>query len=254
MEQTLKTVIVTQARLGSTRLPGKVLLPIGGKTLLEMHLNRIAKAKLLDKVIVATTVKLDDTLIAEKVKLWGYDVYRGSENDVLDRYYQACKPYQPEWVVRVTSDCPLIDPVIIDATIAFAQLNDADYCANIFVEHFPDGQDVEVFKFSCLEEAWKNTTLKSDREHVTPYIRNNTDLKGGKLYKGFNLPAPGDYSSVRMTVDEPNDFELIEKLVSNLGADKTWLEYTKHIIENNLGEINNSSLRNEGYQNSLKND
>lgn len=254
MVQTLKTVLVTQARLGSTRLPGKVLLSIGEKTLLEMHLNRISGAKLQDKVIVATTVKSDDELIAEKAKEWGYEVYRGSEDDVLDRFYQACKPHQPEWVVRVTSDCPLIDPVIIDATIAFAQLNDADYCANILVEHFPDGQDVEVFKFSCLEEAWRNATLKSDREHVTPYIRNNTDIKGGKLYKGFNVPSPADYSKIRMTVDEPIDFDLIEKLVTDLGTDKTWLEYTNHILEHNLSEINHSILRNEGYQKSVKND
>jgi len=142
MESALNTLIITQARTGSTRLPNKVLLQIKGEELLITHLERLKKCKLNDKLIVATTSKKADDLIislCDKIKV---DTYRGSEHDVLDRFYQASVNYQPKWVVRVTSDCPLIDPDLVDAVIAFAQTQDLDYFSNGIVENFPDGQDV----------------------------------------------------------------------------------------------------------------
>ena len=125
---------------------------------------------------------------------------------------------------------------------------------NTFVEKFPDGQDVEVFKFSALETAWKSAKLQSEREHVTPYIRNNSDFNGGVLFKAINFPCKFDYSKIRMTVDEIRDFELIKRLIEEIGVDQTWLKYTNYIIENDLGIINNSIIRNEGLKTSLKND
>jgi spore coat polysaccharide biosynthesis protein SpsF len=248
------TILITQARSGSTRLPGKVLKEINGKTLLQIHLDRLKKCKSVSEIIVATTTNSEDQIIFEKAIEWGFIASKGSESDVLDRFYQAVKDKNADWIVRVTSDCPLIDPILVDDVINFVHSNNKDYGANILIENFPDGQDIEVFKFSVLEEAWKNAKLLSEREHVTPYIRNNTDLNGGNLFSAINYPCDFDFSKIRMTVDESKDFELIKKLINDLGIDKTWLEYTNHIIQNNLTEINNSIIRNEGLLKSLKND
>jgi spore coat polysaccharide biosynthesis protein SpsF (cytidylyltransferase family) len=221
----LKTLLITQARTGSTRLPGKVLKTIEGKTLLEIHLERLKKCKRVNNILVATTTHPNDEIIFDNSIKWGFHSFRGSEQDVLDRFYQAAKPYEPDWIVRVTSDCPLIDPALIDAVIEFAQNKNADYCANN-LRDFPDGQDVEVFKFTVLEKAWKEATEKSDREHVTTFIRNNRN----SLFSLAEYTGQGNFSEVRMTVDDAKDFELIEHLIHELGTDKTWKEYAEHII------------------------
>tara|TARA_B110000114_G_scaffold71976_1_gene76316 strand:- start:1613 stop:2374 length:762 start_codon:yes stop_codon:yes gene_type:complete len=250
----VKTVLITQARSGSTRFPGKILKEIEGKSLLQIHLNRLSECKTISKIIVATTIKPEDEIIYNKAIQWGFDASRGSELDVLDRFYKAVKNEKPDWVVRVTSDCPLIDSKLVDNIISFVQQKNVDYGSNTLVENFPDGQDVEVFKFSALETAWESAKLQSEREHVTPYIRNNSDFNGGVLFKAINFPCEFDYSKIRMTVDEIRDFELIKKLIEELGIDQTWLKYTNYIIENDLGTINNSIIRNEGLKTSLKND
>ncbi len=242
----MNVLLITQARLGSTRLPGKVLKKIGGRSLLQIHLERLYKAKQVDKIVIATTNKEEDKAINDIAKELGFAVYRGSENDVLDRYYQAAKELSPLWIVRVTADCPLIDPELVDVVIEYAKENDADYCSNNLDERFPDGQDVEVFKFKCLERAWREASMNSEREHVTPYIRKN--------FNCLNYPLVENFSNVRMTVDEPADFELIKKLVEGLGTDKSWREYVNYIIFNQLGELNSSIKRNEGYIKSLRKD
>lgn len=250
----LKTLLVTQARTGSTRLPGKILMEVNGTPLLKIHLDRLKKSKKADKIIVATTICEEDNIIEELAKEWGYEVFRGSENDVLDRFYQAVKKFNPLWVVRVTSDCPLIDPMLVDKVIEAVQLESKDYGSNVINETFPDGQDVEVFKFSALEKAWKEASKSSEREHVTPFIRNNSNLKNENIFSAISYNNNIDYSNIRMTVDEQRDFELIYKVISELGLNKTWLEYTEYIISNKLLEINGNIIRNEGYLKSLKND
>ena len=248
------TVLITQARIGSKRLPGKVLKKIGNKTLLQIHLERLSKCKSISDIIVATTNKDEDKVIYENSLCLGFKAFKGSENDVLDRFYQAVKNKKPEWIVRVTSDCPLIDPVLIDKVVKFVHDNKKDYGSNILIENFPDGQDIEVFKFSVLENAWNNACLLSDREHVTTFIRKNSDFNGGNLFSAINYPCYKNFSDIRMTVDEKVDFDLISILINNLGDDKTWLEYTNYILENKLYEINNSIIRNEGLLKSIKND
>ena len=228
----MKVVVITQARSGSTRLPNKVLLKIQEKTLLQIHIDRIKQAEEIDDIIIATTTEQADDVIVNLAERLGVKYYRGSENDVLDRFYQTVKEIKPKWIVRVTSDCPLLDPKMIDAVVACAQLNDVDYCSNGLVENFPDGQDVEVFKFSALELAWKEAKLKSEREHVTPFIRMNSNFYEGSLFNAVNFPCAHDFSKIRMTVDEPKDFDLINKLITDLGIDQSWLEYTKYIINN----------------------
>lgn len=250
----IETLLITQARTGSTRLPNKILKTIKGKTLLEIHIERLQQCKNVSQIIVATTLEGADEVVNKLALKCGVGSYMGSVDDVLDRFYQASKDINPEWIVRVTSDCPLIDPLIVDAVIALAKANDVDYCSNTLIEHFPDGQDVEVFKFSALQQAWKAALLKSEREHVTPYIRKNTILNGGNLFNAINLPCFANFSDIRMTVDEENDFKLIQKLIDDLGTGERWYTYTKHIINNQLQEINGDIVRNEGLIKSLKND
>jgi spore coat polysaccharide biosynthesis protein SpsF (cytidylyltransferase family) len=250
----VKTILITQARTGSTRLPGKVLKEIGGKSLLQIHLDRLKNCKNISEIIVATTINEEDKEIFDKAIGWGYTASRGSESDVLDRFFQAVKDKKADWIVRVTSDCPLIDPILVDDVIRLVQESDKDYGANILIENFPDGQDIEVFKFSALERAWKEANLQSEREHVTPYIRNNSDYKGGTLFLAVNYPCESDFSKIRMTVDESRDFDLIEILIDKLGVEKSWLEYTNYIIDNDLNKVNDQIIRNEGLLKSLKND
>lgn len=248
------TILITQARIGSTRLTGKVLKEINGESLLQIHLDRLKKCKSVSEIIVATTTNSEDQIISKKAIEWGFGSFIGSEMDVLDRFYQSVKDRKVKWIVRVTSDCPLIDPVLVDNVINFVKVNNKDYGSNTLIENFPDGQDIEVFKFTALEHAWKNAKLKSEREHVTLFIKNNSDFYNKHIFSAINYDCDFDFSKIRMTVDEIRDFELIKILINNLGTDRTWLEYTNYIIQNSLTEINDSIIRNEGLLKSLKND
>jgi spore coat polysaccharide biosynthesis protein SpsF (cytidylyltransferase family) len=251
----MNVIVITQARSGSTRLPNKVLKKIQGKTLLQIHIDRIKQAKEVDDIYIATTTQKADDMIAELAESLNIKYSRGSENDVLDRFYQTVKNIKPTFVVRLTSDCPLIDPMLLDEVIQHAKHQNVDYYANIFEERFPDGQDIEVFKFSALERAWKETSLKSDREHVTPYIRNNSSYKGGLLFKSNNHGLEQNYNNARLTVDEPQDFEVIKKIIQTLGFDKDWKTYADYYLNNRkIKALNSSVIRNEGYQKSVNQD
>jgi len=175
-------------------------------------------------------------------------------NNVLDRFYKAALPHMPDYVVRVTSDCPLLDAELIDSVITFTVKEKADYGANVMVEEYPDGQDIEVFSFKALEQAWKEAKLRSDREHVTPFIRNNSNLKGGRFFKAVHYKCNSNYNHIRMTVDEPKDLDAIKLLVSKLGTRASWQEYTQYIINNSKEFDNQDILRNEGYLHSLISD
>jgi len=251
----MKILAITQARVGSTRLPGKVLKIIGGKTLLEIHLSRILQSKLINKLKVATTIEPEASkiiAIADKLEV---ESFRGSIDDVLERFYLTALPEKPDYVVRLTSDCPLIDSVEIDKVIEKCITNQYDYVSNTFEPTFPDGMDVEVFKFSALEKAYQEAILKSDREHVTPYIWRNSSFKGGNIFKSFNIRYQEDFSKYRLTVDTQEDFNLIENLITNLGYNKIWQDYVDYLNQNSeLLSINSKHERNEGYQKSLKKD
>lgn len=250
----IQTLLITQARLGSTRLPGKVLKQINGTPLLKIHLDRLKKSQRVSEIVVATTILSSDDIIYDNALKWGYKAFRGSDQDVLDRYYKAAKEFNPQWIVRVTSDCPLLDPNLLDEVITFVQNSGADYGANILIESFPDGQDIEVFTFAALEKAWKEANKEFEREHVTPFIRNNSTFNGGSLFASVNYPCPSDFSKIRMTVDEPKDLLAIKEIIESLGVEKSWIEYTNYIIKNNLMSINGDIVRNEGYIRSVKNE
>src|SRR5688572_10280738 len=190
----MKVLAITQARTSSSRLPGKVLKQLGDKTLLEFHLDRILKAKKIDKLILATSNDPSDDVLPEVARRSGVDTFRGSLNDVLERFYQAAKPFAPVWVVRLTADCPLIDPELIDKVVETAINSGVDYCSNGLTPTFPDGVDVEVFRFQALETAFREATLKSDREHVTPFIYRNSPARGGSRFSAMNFPNEKNHS------------------------------------------------------------
>lgn len=251
----MKILAITQARIGSTRLPEKILKTINGETLLEVHLKRILQSKLISKLKVATTTEPDADKIVAVARHLDVDVYKGSVNNVLERFYQTARPENPDWVVRLTSDCPLIDPIEIDKVIQHAINNDLDYVSNALEPTYPDGLDTEVFKFSALEKAYNEAKATSELEHVTSYIWKNSTLKGGTLFSSDCVMNEKDYSALRLTVDTLEDFLVIEKLITMLGTDKPWMDYVKALEQNPaIQELNKHFTRNEGYEQSIKKD
>ena len=251
----MKVLAITQARYGSTRLPAKILKEVSGIPLLEIHLRRILQSKLISELKVATTPEEGAVYITAIADSLGVGYHKGSVDDVLDRFYQTALPEKPDYVVRLTSDCPLIDPEIIDQIIQICIDGGYDYASNTLIPTYPDGMDTEVFKFSALERAWKEARLQSEHEHVTPYIKKNSSVMGGSLFSSFNVTAPSDRSELRMTIDEPRDFELIKALIENVGIDKHCNDYIAYLDAHpDVKEINSSIMRNEGYAKSLAND
>jgi spore coat polysaccharide biosynthesis protein SpsF len=205
-------VIISQARMTSTRLPGKVAIDVLGKSLLEHHLERLQRVELKTRVVVATTVNEQDDKIVDICEALDVDVYRGSEHDVLARYFHAARKFEADIVVRVTSDCPLIDPAIIDKTISrfLALQPDIDYVSNCRLNQtYPRGLDTEVFGFSSLSAAHTNANLAFEREHVTPFIWQRPDE-----FRLDNVDHDSDLSDKRWTVDTQEDLELIKLLLT----------------------------------------
>lgn len=209
----MKTAVIMQARLGSTRLPGKILKKLCGKTVLEHDIERIKQAKLVDEIIIATTEKEEDEIIAQIAEKSEVKCYRGSELDVLKRYYDAAKYFGIDNVVRITSDCPLVDPFIIDEVLQFYFDGNYDITTNVPNEWekmtYPRGLDLEIFPFEWLDKAYNNATSPYDREHVSPFIYDHAIKKGYFRYKK-------DYSMYRWTLDTEEDWILIEKIYNEL--------------------------------------
>jgi spore coat polysaccharide biosynthesis protein SpsF len=239
---------IIQARMGSTRLPRKVMLSILGKPVLWHVVNRVSKAKLIDKIIVATTVKSEDDIIVEFCKSNDILVFRGSEKDVLDRYYQCAKEYNIKDIVRITADCPLHDPNIIDMVVNEYLNGNYDYVSNAYA--FPDGFDVEVFSFNALGNAWENAKLPSEREHVTPYIQRNEKVKKKTAYPNKK------YTIYRCSLDHLKDYEFIKKVYEGIGREMFYIDEVVNYIEKHpdLLKINQQIKINEGYLKSLKED
>ncbi len=253
----MKVLAITQARYGSTRLPAKILKEVNSTTLLEIHLRRILKSRTIDKLKIATTDEEGSkyiTRIADKV---GVDYFKGSVDDVLSRFYGAAETENPDYVIRLTSDCPLIDPGIIDDLVEFTINNDYDY-VRTDPASYPDGLDTEVMRFSALKRAYAEADLKSEREHVTPYIWKNGTADGGTLFRTFKFGNPaGKYNAddYRITIDEPEDFNVIQALIENLGPDKDWKTYIDYLsAHKEIHDINSRFSYNEGYEKSMRND
>ena len=246
-------VAIIQARTCSKRLPDKVLLGLEGRTVLEHIIERVKDSRLVNDVVVATTIRREDLKIARLCSKKGIRIYCGSEEDVLDRYYQAARILGADHVVRITADCPLVDPRVIDKVVHLHMSRKADYTSNVIRESFPDGEDCEVFKFEVLKNAWQNAKLSSEREHVTPYI-----IKHPEIFKLENLDCKINLSQKRWTLDEIEDYKFIKLIYKRLykknrifGMDKI-LDLVKRYPE--YEKINNKIPRNEGYSKSLAKD
>ena len=241
----MSVVAIVQARMGARRLPGKVMMQLGSKPVIEHVVVRLQRAQLVDRIVVATTDCQRDKVIASWCKTKGIDLFCGSEDDVLDRYYNAARDFDAKVIVRVTADCPLIDPEVVDKVIEgfFAENFDAFGLSG----EFPDGLDCQVFTFEAIQKAWKEATLASDREHVGSYIEitNSSRFKVGgiEVFKGLG--------SHRWTLDEPEDYIFLNAIVENLykkNRDFRTSDVLNYLEENpDLKKINSGFIRNESY-------
>jgi spore coat polysaccharide biosynthesis protein SpsF len=242
---------ILQARFSSSRLPGKVLKPILGKPMLLRQIERLQHSQMIEKLVVATSDDNSDDGIVKICLDNNIEVFRGNLNNVLDRFYQCVKTYNPEHVVRLTGDCPLADWQVIDQVIQCHLDSGNDYTSNCLPPTYPDGLDVEVFKSKCLEDAWNRATLPSEKEHVTYYINQRpNDFKIG------NFEYTQDLSKLRWTVDEPEDFYFVEKIYKALYR-KNCLFTMNDVLSllkkyPDMSQINDNFNRNEGLVKTLK--
>lgn len=246
-------IAIIQARVGSTRLPNKVLKNLGDKTVLEQVVSRVRKSKYIDDVFVATTINENNLPIIQLCSKKKIRVFCGSEEDVLDRYYQLAKLIKPTHIVRITADCPVIDFNIIDLIIKNHLNSKSDYTSNTIVDSYPDGLDTEIFSYSALEKAWNNANLISEREHVTPYIKKHPNLFNIK-----SIVSRVNYNDKRWTLDTHKDYEFLKEIFKLLYSNNNYFGMNEilDLLRNrtDLETINSNIIRNEGYLQSIEND
>lgn len=239
----MKIVAVVQARMGSTRLPNKVMKPIGDKSIIQILLARLSKSRHVNQILVATSIDPRNDVLSEHVESLGFHCFRGSETDVLRRYIDAGKSVDADIVVRITGDCPLVDFALVDQVIERYLKGSSLYSSNIDPPTFPDGLDIEVIDFLTLEKSGQETEDAFDREHVTPYLRKSTQITKS------NLTSEIDYSNLRWTVDDPQDYEVVQNIFKHFAPEIyfSWgdvLDLQKKSPE--LFLANQKTIRNEG--------
>jgi spore coat polysaccharide biosynthesis protein SpsF len=206
----MKVTAIVQARMSSTRLPGKVLMDLGGYIALARVIRRLRRSSTLHEVVVATTTAFADDGIVQECARLDTPVFRGSERDVLDRYYQAARAHGADAIVRITSDCPLIDPAVVDQVVSAFLNENADFACNVWPRTYPRGLDTEVFRFAALSKAWETCDQPHQREHVTPLFYEHADL-----FRTAYVLEPNDFSQHRWTLDTTEDLSLIREIYSN---------------------------------------
>lgn len=243
---------IIQARMSSIRLPGKVLLDIEGKPLLAHVVDRVRLARLIDRIVIATTENEKDRAIINFAEGEGIPFYVGSEDDVLDRFYRTAKERAAENIVRITPDDPFKDPEVIDKVVDYylGHGGEVDYVSNTIKPTYPEGLDVEVFSFNALERAWREAKAPSEREHVTPYIWNHPEL-----FRLANIENDEDLSDMRWTLDNEADLRFTREVYARLYHGQVFL--MKDILallhtEPELAHINQGAARNAGYLKSLE--
>ena len=247
-----RVVGIIQARMGSTRLPGKCLAPIAGKPLLQRVVERCQASETIDDVWVATTIEATDGMIVKLCNEMGVPVFKGSVEDVLDRYYRASLEAEAEVVVRITADDPLKDPRVIDQILYRLLDGNLDYASNTLEPTYPEGLDIEAFTFAALSTAWREAELISEREHVTPYI-----WKNPQRFRLENIRLDADSSHLRWTVDYEQDLAFVRAVYENLGPDRLFLMadiLALLDLKPELLSINQGIARNQGYLKSLAQD
>lgn len=251
LEHKNNVVVIIQARTGSTRLENKVMHEIEGKTVLEHVIERLQQCKNVEEVMVATTLQKRDLAVVKVCAQMGVRVYCGSEEDVLDRYYQAAKLVKANNIVRITADCPMHDWSIVDEIVNIHLEKDVDYTSNTINPTYPDGIDTEVFKFSALKRAWKEAKISSDREHVTQYLIHAEDMSK------YSVENEVNYSDERWTLDTAEDEEFIREVYAKLYEKNPYfgMKEVVQLLEKHpeFREINKGYKRNEGLEKSLKN-
>ncbi|MEZ7955712.1 MAG: glycosyltransferase family protein [Rubritalea sp.] len=231
---------IMQARMGSSRLPGKVLKTVSGKTFLEHSFERLLQSKSIDHCIIATTTEPADDAIVELATHRKWNCYRGSETNVLDRYYQTALKYPSDIIVRVTSDCPLLDPEIIDLAVntLIDNINYTDYASNTLPPRtYPRGLDVEAFTFKSLKQAWQKATDLPHLEHVTPYINSQPEI-----FNSISIQHSSDQSRHRWTLDTSEDHELLSKILNAKPNPTHWLEILELVANNPGWEAINATI------------
>ena len=237
----MKIAAIVQARMGSTRLPGKVLMNMEGKTVLARVVGRLRRATRLDEIVVATTASVADDAIVQECHQLEVEYFRGSENDVLDRYCRAARVRAAGVVVRVTSDCPVIDPQLVDETVGIFQQKGADYASNVFPRSYPRGLDTEVFTIAALEQACRDAHAPYQREHVTPYFYEHPEL-----FRLASLRGQLDYSQYRWTLDTAEDLMLLRTIYARFfnRDDFSWTEVIRLMDhEPELAELNSQVVQ-----------
>lgn len=249
MKRDSRVVAIIQARTGSTRLPGKVLMPIAGKPMLWHVIDRLKNCKNVDSIVVATTNRDEDKPLLEIAKESSVETFAGSEDDVLDRYYQAAKKFYADVIVRITADCPLLDPKIVDDVVDYYRNNAVDYVNT--GPSFPEGVDTEIFSFNALETAWKNAKRNYEREHPSIYIHEHPEK-----FKLAKIENKKDMSHICLTVDRAEDLIVVRKVFERLykEGEVFHMQEVLDFLEKNpeIMEINREVLRNEGFLSSLK--
>ena len=244
---------ILQARMGSTRLPKKVLMHLNSiETVLSFGIKQIQNCTMIDKLVVATTDLAEDDEITDYISKLNVECFRGSATDVLDRYYSCAKKFAFSTIVRITSDCPLIDPTIIDKVVSeFLKNKDhIDYISNVHPRTFPHGMDVEVFSFTSLENAWFNAKKHTEREHVTPYFYTNN------RFKMDNISNPINLSHLRCTLDYKQDLDLIKEIISQIQKRPILMDDILNLFSSKpqLSKINENIPQDGGTEKSLKKD
>lgn len=245
---------IIQARIASTRLPAKVMLTLSGTSLIEHIVNRLSASTYLNKIIIATTTNIEDDIIENFAIEKGVPIYRGSSNNVLDRYFKCATTYKSDIIIRITADDPFKDVEIIDHAIEIIINNRFDYVSNTIDPSYPEGLDVEVFDYVTLKKIHSLATKKSDLEHVTSFLKNNRNL-----FKTHNFYSKINYKHIRLTIDRVEDYVLASKVYSKLFKNSKnyfkWNEIIDFLSENPaLIVINSHISRDEGYKSSILGD
>ena len=244
---------IVQARMGSTRLPGKVIMKIeNNDTMIDFVIHQLQFSKTLNKIIIATTTLSEDDQIINSLDQKQINFFRGSDQNVLTRFYDCAKFYSLDVIVRITSDCPLIDPQIVDQLIKKFLEGDCDFVSAGFPRTFPQGSaDIEVFSFKTLEKVWLEAKKSSDREHVCTYFYNNP-----KKFKIKKVPNTSDYSNFKWSVDRENDLKFVKEIVKRIPQRPILTDYILNLLKNEpeLIDINKNFIFEEGYKKSIKED
>jgi spore coat polysaccharide biosynthesis protein SpsF len=242
-----------QARMSATRFPGKVLKPILGRPMLELEIERVQLCDTIDRVIVVTSTCSDDQKIVDLCKRLNVDVFCGNLENVLDRFYQAARKFKPDHIVRITGDCPLIDPKVVDSMIRLYLDKKCDYGTNCVPPTYPDGLDAEIFTIEALTQAHREAVLPSHLEHISPFFEGQPER-----FKTVNLANSVDLSALRWTVDEPQDFEFVKKIFETLYPSKPLfgMKDILSVLEKNpqWAVFNKQFTRNEGLLKSKEKD